>query len=523
MAMPRDLAAIYRNDFVAFSQRAFRDYSGGEIYVPNWHIEAMAWQLKRLERREITRSLITLPPRSLKSYLISVAWPAWLLGHDPTKKIIGVTYSGELSSNLARGQMRIMQSAWYRELFPEAVISPKRMAVHDFETTAGGGRLSTSVGGVITGRGGDVIVLDDPIKASDAASEAMRNAAIDWMLNSLFSRLDNPAEGLILAVMQRLHEYDPIGYLLSKGWPELRLAAIAHEDEYIPLSDKRVHFRRKGEALHPERVSLADLERTKGEMNPHHYQAQYLQDPLPAKGNMIEKQWLQRYRTGVKPMLGDRIIQSWDTAQEENLAADYSVCITAVQRGHQIFILDVFRERLAFPELRIQMDRLAKAWRADTVLVEYAASGRQLVQTLGDNRCLGPAAVIAVKPTESKEVRMDGQTDRVAAGHLILPEDAPWLTMFEHEILGFPSGRYADQIDALSQLLRWTRRNMDMIDVPPFEGEVPLPWNDDDWFSEGMADVPQDLLEDEDLIDGPDEEEDADEGDAGDYYRPRPS
>lgn len=489
MAMPRDLAAILRNDFVAFSQRAFPDFSGGESYMPNWHIEAIAWQLKRMEQREITRSLITLPPRSLKSFMISVAWPAWLMGHDPTCKVIGVTYSSELSNNLARGQMRIMQAPWYREVFPETVISPKRMAVHDFETTAGGGRLSTSLGGVLTGRGGDVIILDDPIKAADAASITMREGAIDWMLNTLFSRLNKPSQGLILGVMQRLHEYDPVGYLLERDWPELRLAAIAPEDERIPLSAKRFHFRKEGTPLHPERVSLADLERTKAEMNPNHFQAQYQQDPLPATGNMVERKWLKRYAGLLKRLPGDKVIQSWDTASEENLAADYSVCITALVRGQNVYILDVFRERLKYPQLREQMLRLAKTWRAETILVEYASSGRQLVQSLGDDQRLGPATVLAVRPRESKEVRMDGQTDRIAGGQLLLPEDAPWLTEFEKEILGFPNGRYADQVDALSQLLRWTRHNM-LTDDPggcPEESDTIAPWDDDDEYSTGMA------------------------------------
>ncbi|MGE0776161.1 MAG: phage terminase large subunit, partial [Sphingomonadaceae bacterium] len=460
MATPEQLRAALRHDFCSFAQKSFQEIFGGQLFDMNWHIEAIAYQLEQLEAGAEHRCVVTLPPRSLKSFLISVAWVAWLLGHDPSVKVIVVSYSADLAEQLAHWCRKIMRSVWYRKLFPKTRLAPDRQSISDFQTTAGGGRLSTSIGGPLTGRGGDYIIIDDPQKADDAQSETLRRTVINWITNTLFSRLDNKQHGRILLVMQRLHEEDLAGYLIEKGWPELRLAAIAPEDEEVALSPTRTYRRQKGEALHTAREPLETLLAIKADMTSHHFQAQYQEDPVPATGNMIKADWLRYYDTPPTPQPGDKIIMSLDTANEDNLSADYSVFLVALQRGRKIYVLDVVREQLAFPALCRRFAKLDQHYRPHTILIENAASGRQLLQRLREDSAYD-ATVLSITPKDSKIVRMDGQTDRIEGGELLLPVEADWLAVFKRELLAFPNGKKDDQVDALSQLLRHTARHRD--------------------------------------------------------------
>lgn len=171
---------LLRRDFCTFLRKAFPHIAGGSPLLWNWHLDAIAWELDRVLRGESRNLIVTLPPRNLKSITISIAWVAWMLGQDPTLNFVCVSYSGELAGKLARDCRSIMMSPWYRELFPRTMISNKRSATHDFETTAGGGRLATSPTGTLTGRGGDIIIIDDPIKPEEALSATTRQFVNDW-------------------------------------------------------------------------------------------------------------------------------------------------------------------------------------------------------------------------------------------------------------------------------------------------------------------------------------------------------
>ena len=259
-------------------------------------MEAIAHQLDRVANGDNLRLIVTIPPRNGKSKTISVIWVAWMLGQDPTRNFVCVSYSNELSGKLARDCLSIMQSHWYRELFAHTVISVRRSAAMDFETTRGGGRLATSVTGTLTGRGGDTIILDDVIKPEEANSDTTRNAVNDWYQSTLASRLNDKASGAIILVMQRLHQYDLAGMLLEAGgWYQLRLPAIATEDEVIPLPRGRRYLRRAGELLHPAREPQYVIEALRAAMGSTAFAAQYQQDPVPATGNIIDAGWFGAY------------------------------------------------------------------------------------------------------------------------------------------------------------------------------------------------------------------------------------
>ncbi|MES0863737.1 phage terminase large subunit [Ruegeria sp. SCPT10] len=460
-----------RQKFPSFLKKAFPTVSGGEQFAESWHHNAIGYQLQRVADGENRRLIVTMPPRYLKSITISVAWVAWMLGRDPTLKFVCVSYSGDLAQKHASDCRAIMQTEWYRRIFPNTRLKRGGNSEMDFRTTKGGGRLSTSVGGTLTGRGGDIII-DDPIKPEDAMSETVRKRVINWYANTLSSRLNDKAKGSILLVMQRLHEEDLAGHLLaSGGWEHLSLPAIAENDERVALRKGKTHERRRGEALHPERESVADLERLRSIMGTAVFSAQYQQSPVPAEGLHVRREWFKRYSNAPEKITGDRIVQSWDTASKDGVFSDYSVCVTALLRNRDVYILDVFRDKLQFPELRRKVIEQAHRYDINALLIEDAASGQQLIQVLRDNAPNHMPRPIARKPQGDKQTRFLAQSHRIEAGELWLPEAAPWLAEFERELLGFPNLKHDDQVDALTQLLGWSLPNYG--NRPYIPGDIP--------------------------------------------------
>jgi predicted phage terminase large subunit-like protein len=451
------LYALLRNDLASFTQRSFQTVVPGQTFLPNWHVEAIAHQLERCRNREIRRLIITLPPRNLKSICASVAFPAYALGHDPALRIVCASYSQDLTSKHARDCRAVIESAWYRRLFPRTRIDPRKNTESEFETTARGYRLGTSVGGTLTGRGGNLILIDDPLKPAEALSETKRAAVAEWYDSTLSSRLDSKTRDAIVLIMQRLHVGDLVGHVLERGehWEHLNLPAVAEEEQEIPLGGDRVYRRSIGELLHPEREPQAVLDELKAAMGSQSFSAQYQQAPVPPGGALIRSDWFRRYAREPKRERGDRIVQSWDTASKTSATNDFSACTTWLMRGADYYLLDVLRERLEFPDLRRRIIAHAEAYEATAVLIEDAASGTPLIQEL---RSKGPLRPIPIRPERDKLVRLEGQSAVIEAGHVLLPEAAPWLGDFQVEVLAFPYGRYDDQVDSVSQFLAWAAR-----------------------------------------------------------------
>ena len=295
---PALLRAVLRTDLPSFVRKAFATVNPGDRYVDNWHIEAICHELVRLRGSGACRRrlIVNLPPRSLKSLIVSVAFPAWVLGHDPSARIIVASYSDDLGRRLARDFRRVVEAPWYRDLFPAMRIDARKNTEAEVATTAGGSRYATSVGGTLTGRGGDLVVIDDPIKPMDAASDAERRRVNEWFDSTVMSRLDDPATAAVVLVMQRVHEDDLAGHLLEKGgWSLLRLPAIATEAEEVALGQGRVHRRAPGELLEPGRLAMAELEEARRHLGAQLFEAQYQQDPVPAGGTLIKADWLATY------------------------------------------------------------------------------------------------------------------------------------------------------------------------------------------------------------------------------------
>lgn len=450
------LQAVLREDYLAFLQKVFHELCPGDEFRYGWHLGAIAWQLERISAGDERRLIITMPPRHLKSIAVSIAWVAYHLGSHPQTRFICLSYNTELAAKFSRDCRQVMESDWYRSLFPNTVLC--RATEMELETTAGGGRLATSVGGTLTGRGADIIIIDDPMKADAATSQAERKAVLDWTTSTLFSRLNNKQAGAIIVVMQRLHEDDLAGHLLaSAGWEHLNLPAIAEAEQLVPVEPGRVHRRQQGDALHPEREPIETLTQIRRELGSYVFSAQYQQAPVPAGGTLIQRSWLRHQQTPPLKRSGAQVVQSWDTASKDGALNDYSVCVTALVDANDIYVLDVFRRQLNFPDLLRQVQLQAERHSADVLLVEDAASGQQLIQMLLNSPIRGLPRPIARKPENDKVTRMSAGCALIEAGGLVLPVDAPWLDDFERELLGFPNGKNDDQVDALSQLISWVR------------------------------------------------------------------
>jgi len=296
-----------------------------------------------------------MPPRHLKSHLVSVAFPAWCLGRNPSLQILCVSYAQDLADKLARDCRRIVMSDWYRCLFPTR-LAPRHQAVAEFETTQQGSRLATSVGGVLTGRGADIIVIDDPLKPEEALSQAQRRSANEWFDHTLYSRLNDKEKGSIILIMHRLHEDDLVGHVLAQeDWEVVRFPAIAEADErYLidTLAGPRVFTRARGEALHPARESLAMLEQIRRTIGEYNFAGQYQQAPAPLGGGLVKAAWFRHYAPDEMPATFERVVQSWDTASKATELNDFSVCTSWGILGKDLYLLDVLRQRMEYPELK---------------------------------------------------------------------------------------------------------------------------------------------------------------------------
>jgi predicted phage terminase large subunit-like protein len=456
----RSIAQYYEilsRDLAAFIMRSFLELNPATKFLYPPYLEILCDRLEKCRRGKIKRLIINLPPRTLKSHCVSIAFVAWVLGHDPAAQIIATSYGQELADKFARDCKSLMTAGFYEAVF-RTRLSPQKQATAEFETIGGGCRLSTSVRGVLTGRGADIIIVDDPLKPDEAVSDVARAAVNDWYDNTLYSRLNDKNTGVIIIVAQRLHEDDLVGHVLrQESWEVLSFPAIAERDEDLTIETPygRYRYRRKiGEALHPAREPLEALERMRQTIGPYNFSGQYQQSPAPLGGGMIQQAWFNRYDRPLEKF--DRIIQSWDTASVASELNSFSVCTTWGELGKELYLLHVVRKRLNYAELKRAVREQAHLHNANIVLIEYRASGIPLFQELAAERLRG---ITKYEPEGDKIMRMHAQVGFIESGAVYLPEQAHWLADYLHELVTFPRGTHDDQVDSTSQALDWVRQH----------------------------------------------------------------
>lgn len=374
------------------------------------------------------------------------------------RKVICASYGDQLSKDFSNRFRDLMWCPDYQALFPGAVIAPNGSSLSEVRLTSKGYRLATTVQGPATGKGAHLIIVDDPFKA---ASDAVRNSVYDWFKGSLMTRFDNPAEGAVIVVMQRLHQDDLVGQLRDEGgWEYLAMPGECFERTVYDLGDGESWTLNPGDLLYPERFNRAALDQLAFDLGEAQYKAQILQRPSPPGGALIKLKHFQRYET--LPGWFEVIVQSWDPAVVDTETAAFSVCSTWGILGRKLYLIDVLRKRPDFHKIEPAILHMKDKFKASCVVLETAgvglAIGNALVKREGARRWLCP-----YDPTLGKVERAIAQTPKIERKRIYLPVNAPWLETFEAEVASFPMSKYYDQVDSMVQFLylldhrnRWT-------------------------------------------------------------------
>ncbi|WP_341752886.1 MULTISPECIES: phage terminase large subunit [unclassified Candidatus Tisiphia] len=454
MTYPKKLLhAILRQDFNSFINKVFNTINPGVEYQANWHIELIAEYLQAVQNGDIKRLIINMPPRSLKSVCIGVAWPAWILGHDPTKRIMSASYSQVLSVKHSLDCRLILTSDWYQQIFLKTILSKKHNQKSKFLTNNNGFRFATSVGGSATGEGGDILIIDDPHNPTQINSPKMRKRVIEWFEQTFVTRLNNKNTGAIVLVMQRLHEEDLSGHLLANSncWHHLKIPAMAKREQIFSINKYKYQYV-TGDILHSFRDNSDYLIKLEQEIGVHNYAAQYLQEPISNNCILLNIEDISFYETIPKKF--DYFVQSWDTAIKISENADYSVCTSWGILDKKYYLVSMFRQKVTYPELKGQVEKLAKKYCPRYILIEDKASGQQVIQDL---RLDGIVNIVAIKPRLDKITRFSSVLALFQSTAVVLPKQSAFNTILLNELLNFPHCKNDDIVDSVSQFLNFIK------------------------------------------------------------------
>lgn len=439
-----------RKHLSPFVRKVFATVSPGDKYLHNWHIDLMCEYLEFVSRGEITRLIINIPPRYMKSICVSVAWPAWILGQNSMAQIMVSSYSYMLSFKHSQDCRLVLQTDWYKHLFPDVEIASDQNEKRKFTTTKQGHRIATSVGGSATGEGGNYLIVDDPVNPKMAMSDAERNTANTWFNQTFSTRLNDKKKGVMVVIMQRLHQDDLSGHLLEQGgWEHLCIPAVAEKKTIIDFGS--IHVEREvGDLLHPDKENKVEIEKAKRTLGTYGFAGQYQQSPSPLGGGIIKISWFRRYATLPSPDQRVQTVQVWDTAQKASEVHNAPwVCGTWILTDNNYYLVDVYREWMTYPEGKQAAISLAAKWNPHAIVIEDKSTGQSLLQELTG------LPVIAFEPEGDKVTRLSVESPAIEAGMVFLPDKATWLFDFEKEIANFPNSATKDQADMLSMALKY--------------------------------------------------------------------
>lgn len=450
---------LYKQNLFYFFLRSFPIVNQDCFCQKNWHIYAISSALEEVINGNIKRLIINIPPRYLKSFCVSVSFPTWILGKWPNKRIVIASYSEKLAIKHSLDSRLIMRSNWFKNLFPNCILSRNQNEKYKFSTTMNGYRFATSVGGTLTGEGGDILIIDDPHNPQQVLSNKYREKTLNWYSNTFSSRLDDKKNGVIIIVMQRLHPNDLTGYLLEKdknGWFHLNLPVYFENYTEIKVG-KFEKIILPGEYLFPERENKDEIEKIKKDMGSYFFNAQYLQKPMLNTNSIFKKEWLYKYQNDYNY---NNIYLSFDTAIKTGIKNDPTVCTIWGEYENKYYLIDTFRKWLEYPELKNETIKLINKWQPNAVLIEDKASGQSLIQDLRKELKIN---IIAIKAIKDKITRFASVTPMFESRRVFIKQNDIWLFDYEYELLAFPNGQYDDQVDSTSQFLNWVNNKKNNI------------------------------------------------------------
>jgi predicted phage terminase large subunit-like protein len=448
-------------------------------FVPGWHIDAIIEHLEAISYGHIRNLLINVPPRHMKSLLVSVLWPAWEWIRWPERRFLYSSYAAQLSIRDSVKCRRLIESPWYQERWGDRfALTGDQNTKGRFENSRSGYRLSTSVGGAATGEGGDRIVCDDPHNVQEAESDSVRKGTLDWWDIVMSTRVNDPRSAAKVVVMQRCHQLDLSGHLLEQGgWEHLCLPAEyegSSRATSIGWSDPRTDH---SELLWPERFGPAEIESLKRTLGSYAAAGQLQQRPSPAGGGIFKRHWFRYFQPrgmNLPPVVvslpdGTQVsiaaieapykvaeqIQSWDCSFKDLQTSGYVVGQVWARAGSAYLLGDQVRARMDCPATVKAVRQLSDKWPGTIAkLIEDKANGSAVIQMLSHEI----PGLLPVNPEGGKIARAAAVSPLIEAGNVYLPHPlyAPWVNDFIEECAAFPNGAHDDQVDAMTQaLLRW--------------------------------------------------------------------
>lgn len=407
------------------------------------HIEKLAGRLEAVERGELRRLIVSMPPRHGKSLLVSHLFPAWYLGRNPGKQFISAAYNAEKAGDYGQAARNVVGSGEYGKLFPSGGLAEDSRAAGRWLTKEGGVYVAAGVGTAVTGRGAHVFSIDDPVKdRADAESETVRNGVWDWFRSTAYTRLE--PNGSIILTSTRWHEDDPAGRILTEAtedWEVINFPALAKAED--PLG------REEGEALWPERFPKEVLETIRGVIGPREWSALYQQEPTPESGEYFKRDWIKFY-----DKLPDELTY-WGASDYAVTAngGDYTVHgVAGVDALMNLYLIDWWRQRTDTEQWVRQFLIMSQRWKTAV----WAEEKGQIVKSLEPfiERMSRDMRIFPVREqfpsVRDKGSRARSIQGRFSMGKVFLPRNAGWSADLMAELLSFPAGKYDDQVDVLS-------------------------------------------------------------------------
>src|ERR1017187_1735262 len=451
-------------DLASFAKKAWTVLNPTRPLIWSWHYDYLCEMLTLVKQRRLRRLIVNIPPRTLKSTLVTVFFPSWVWITEPEHRFLTASYSLDLSTEHSVTRRSLLQSPWFQRLFGDRFrLAGDRNQVAQYANNKRGCMIATSVGATAMGRGGDTAILDDPVSADQAVSDAERTTANNWTPATVRGPLDDPAKGAIVVVMQRLHELDPTGYLLEQEpgvWTHIRMPLEAEKDEIwtFPISG-RVVQRMAGDILMPERFPAATVEQLKGRRLS--WPGQYQQCPCALGGNLIKRNEV-RYYGGIDPRTGqpdeklpdhfDRKLISVDCAFKDVATSDYVAIGVIGIKGRKRYVLNVVNRHLDAAATEAEIRRQRDVHRpVSAVLVEDKANGPAVIQRLKVN----VPGVIEINPQGGKTARMFAAAAEWQAGDWLVDRNAAWTEPLVEQLTMFPNAAHDDMADMMSQASAW--------------------------------------------------------------------
>lgn len=445
--------SVCQRSYAAFLKCAWREIEGDTDLVWNWHLDYLCDEyqaaIERVGAREpkLLDIVTNIPPRSLKSSVATIFLNAWAWTRWPWMKFITASYSAELANQHALKTRAVIQSDWYRSNWPSVIMRKDQDRVSEFTNTRGGFRKAVGVGGSVTGLGGDVLLVDDPINPLQAFSEAHIQRAKDWFSLSFQNRLNDHHIGIRMIIMQRLHEDDLSGFVIERDPDRWKHIQIPGEDSYKIKPPELEKFYVKG-LFFPERFTRADLNQFKIDYGEIGYANQIGQSPSPLEGTIFKAKHFKRYRPGDIPSECDRETMSCDLTFKKTGTSKVCVQIWKTD-GVRHYVVPVINEKLSYVETKDAILRTINDFpRAYAKLIEDKANGSAL---LSDFELTVPG-LIAVEKSKSKIENASLASVAYQAGNIFVPE-GPDGDSFIQQHLMFPRAKFNDQVDCATQYI----------------------------------------------------------------------